>query len=98
VEKKSLTIFLTNLYNRLHYLHQHQTMEVTMTNKQTKLTNHKATMIAEGAQEPDYPEQYIEAWQHLINTGLVWQLQGFFGRTAQRLISDGICTMPKNEQ
>ena len=35
-----------------------------MTNKQTKLTNHKATMIAEGAQEPDYPEQYIEAWQH----------------------------------
>tara|TARA_R100000030_G_scaffold11612_1_gene7764 strand:- start:231 stop:452 length:222 start_codon:yes stop_codon:yes gene_type:complete len=73
-------------------------MEVTMTNKQTKLTNHKATMIAEGAQEPDYPEQYIEAWQHLINTGLVWQLQGFFGRTAQRLISDGICTMPKNEQ
>jgi hypothetical protein len=38
-------------------------MEVTMTNKQTKLTNHKATMIAEGAQEPDYPEQYVEAWQ-----------------------------------
>jgi hypothetical protein len=34
-----------------------------MTNKQTKLTNHKATMIAEGAQEPDYPEQYVEAWQ-----------------------------------
>jgi hypothetical protein len=98
VEKKSLIIFLTNHFNRLHYLHQQQTTEVVMTNKQTKLTNHKATMIAEGAQEPDYPEQYIEAWQHLINTGLVWQLQGFFGRTAQRLISDGICTMPKNEQ
>ena len=69
-----------------------------MTNKQTKLTNHKATMIAEGAQEPDYPEQYVEAWQHLITTGLVWQLQGFFQRTAHRLISEGICTMPKNEQ
>lgn len=69
-----------------------------MTNKQTKLTNYKATMIAEGAQEPDYPEQYIEAWQHLITTGLVWKLQGWMGRTAKNLIADGTCNMPKNEQ
>ena len=69
-----------------------------MTNKQTKLTNYKATMIAEGVQEPDYPEQYIEAWQHLIDTGLVWQLQGWFGRTAQTLISEGICTIAITEQ
>ena len=69
-----------------------------MTNKQTKLTNYKATMIAEGVQEPDYPEQYIEAWQHLIDTGLVWKLQGWFGRTAQTLISEGICTVAINEQ
>ena len=69
-----------------------------MTNKQTKLTNYKATMIAEGVQEPDYPEQYIEAWQHLIDTGLVWQLQGWFGRTAQTLISEGICTVKITEQ
>ena len=67
-----------------------------MTNKQNKLTNYKATMIAEGVIEPDYPEQYIEAWQHLITTGLVWKLQGYFGRTAQTLISEGICTMPAN--
>ena len=69
-----------------------------MTNKQTKLTNYKATMIAEGVQEPDYPEQYIEAWQHLIDTGLVWKLQGWFGRTAQTLISEGICTVAITEQ
>ena len=69
-----------------------------MTNKQTKLTNYKATLIAEGVQEPDYPEQYIEAWQHLIDTGLVWKLQGFFGRTAQTLISEGICTAPVSNQ
>mgnify|MGYP003138474857 FL=1 len=69
-----------------------------MTNKQTKLTNYKATMIAEGVQEPDYPEQYIEAWQHLIDTGLVWELQGWFGRTAQTLISEGICTIAITEQ
>jgi len=63
-----------------------------MTNKQIKLTDYRATMIAEGVEEPDYPEQYIEAWQHLIDKGLVWKLQGFFGRTAYRLISEGICT------
>ena len=63
-----------------------------MTNK--KLTIFQAVMIAEGAEEPDYPEQYIEAWQMLITTGQVWKLQGWFGRTASTLISEGICTMP----
>lgn len=33
----------------------------------------------------------LEAWQLLIDTGLVWQLQGKFGRQAQRLIEDGYC-------
>jgi len=64
-----------------------------MSNKQTKLTNYKATMIAEGVLDPDYPDQYIEAWQHLIDTGLAWSLQGWFGRVAKNLIADGICTM-----
>lgn len=50
-----------------------------------------ATMIAEGVEEADSEEQYIEAWQLLIDTGLCWQLQGFFGRTASQLIEQGIC-------
>jgi hypothetical protein len=50
-----------------------------------------ATMIAEGAQEAETREEAIEAWQTLINTGLVWQLQGWFGRTAAGLIEEGIC-------
>ena len=33
----------------------------------------------------------IEAWQHLINTGLAWNLQGWFGRQATTLIEAGIC-------
>jgi hypothetical protein len=31
------------------------------------------------------------AWQHLIDTGLCWKLQGFFGRTATTLIKSGEC-------
>ena len=50
-----------------------------------------AVMIAEGVQEADQ-ETVIEAWQTLIDTGLAWQLQGFFGRTAQNLIDAGICS------
>ena len=71
-----------------------------MAKKQTKpkLTLFRATMIAEGVEEPDYPEQYIEAWQLLIDTGHAWKLQGFFGRTAHRLLSDGTCKPPKSEE
>jgi len=50
-----------------------------------------ATMIAEGVDDPESEEQFIEAWQTLIDTGTCWQLQGFFGRTAQALIEQGIC-------
>ena len=50
-----------------------------------------ATGLAEGFIEAESEEQVIEAWQTLIDTGLAWQLQGWFGRTASRLIEDGIC-------
>lgn len=53
-----------------------------------------ATMIAEGMIEPETEDQAIEAWQQLIDTGLAWQLQGSFGRTAQALIDSGICHLP----
>lgn len=53
-----------------------------------------ATMIAEGVEEADEATQ-IEAWQHLVDTGLAWKLQGWFGRTATALIEQGIITRPK---
>lgn len=56
-----------------------------------------ATMIAEGVQEADSEEQYLEAWQLLIDTGTCWQLQGWFGRTALDLIAQGHCHHAKLE-
>lgn len=49
-----------------------------------------ATGLAEGFIEADSEEQVIEAWQYLVDTGLAWQLQGWFGRTAQHLINEGV--------
>ena len=61
-----------------------------------KMNIFEATMICEGnfeiaGYEPDEATS-IEAWQLLIDTGVVWQLQGFFGRQAVALIEAGVCT------
>ena len=58
----------------------------------------QAIDIAEGLTEANSDEQYIQAWQHLIDTGLAWQLQGFFGRTASAMIQSGVCYMPIKKQ
>lgn len=55
------------------------------------MDNYTATGMAEGFIEAESEEQVIEAWQHLIDTGLCWQLQGWFGRTARDLIDSGVC-------
>ena len=54
------------------------------------MDSYTAVGIAEGFIPSDSEDQVIEAWQHLIDTGLAWKLQGWFGRTASRLIGEGI--------
>ena len=49
-----------------------------------------ACLICEGVKEVDH-DTYIKAWQSLIDSGLVWELQGFYGRTATDLIKSGVC-------
>lgn len=64
----------------------------------TKMTDFDATMIAEGNWEiTDHEpngETQIAAWQHLVDTGLAWKLQGAFGRKAAEMIEDGILEQP----
>ena len=55
------------------------------------MTPSDAIGIAEGYIEGNE----AEAWQFLIDSGLCWQLQGWFGRTAMHLIDEGLCHYPQ---
>ena len=58
-------------------------------NLTSTMLNTSAIGIAEGYIETDSEEKYIEAWQYLLDTGLAWSLQGWFGRTAVSMIEAG---------
>ena len=54
------------------------------------MDNYTAVGIAEGFIEAENGDQAVQAWQHLHDTGLAYQLQGWFGRNCRALIEDGI--------
>jgi hypothetical protein len=53
------------------------------------MTPFEAVLLIEAGE--DDAELTLEAWQILIDSGLVWQLQGYYGRTASALIAEGLC-------
>lgn len=63
-----------------------------------RMNNYNAVGIAEGFIECDNKKTIIKAWQHLIDTGLAFKLQGSFSRTAVDLINQGICKKKESEE
>jgi len=72
-------------------------MKKNIESKKVIMTPYLATAIAEGFCEGEGAsrEEQIEAWQYLVDTGMAWQLQGWFGRTAAHLIEQGIIKQKK---
>ncbi len=56
----------------------------------TAFTPYLATGYAEGFETPPSRDAALEAWAFLIATGTAYSLQGWFGRTAESLISRGL--------
>lgn len=53
-------------------------------------TSFEFIMAYEGGEEME-PEVFYDGFQKLIDSGLVWTLQGHYGRTAAALIEAGHC-------
>lgn len=57
------------------------------------MTTIDAVMIIETASPEDYTtDEYRAAWQYLYDIGIVWELQGWYGRTAINLLESGFIT------
>lgn len=54
-------------------------------------------IIAYECDELDFNDT-IKLFQQLIESGQAWQLQGHYGRTAMRLIEEGLCTPAEKEE
>ena len=54
------------------------------------MSDYEAIGLAEGFISAESEEQVINAWQYLHDTRLAYSLQGWFGRTAQDLLKQGI--------
>lgn len=55
----------------------------------------QAVEILEGVVEVEYEGQDIEALQCLIDSGVVWHLQGSYQRMACNAIRRGLCSLPE---
>lgn len=55
-----------------------------------QIDDYTACGIAEGWIDCEDQEMIIASWQHLHDTRMAYRLQGWFGRTAQQLIEEGV--------
>jgi hypothetical protein len=46
--------------------------------------------------EMEDPQETVQFFQEIINSGLIWQLQGHYQRTAKSLIEAVLCTTSEN--
>ena len=61
------------------------------------MTFYKAALIAGGTEAAVSKEEYLAAWQYLVDTGAAWQLEDFVGRTARNLLEAGLIVTPRQE-
>ena len=84
-------VFGKKLFNSRVELEYYRRYEMLKFSKELVEYIHQAVGRAEGYIECNTVEEEIGAWQYLIDTGVAWKLQGWFGRQANFLIANKIC-------
>ena len=84
-------VFGKKLFNSRVELEYYRRYEMLKFSKELVEDIHQAVGRAEGYIECNTIEEEIGAWQYLIDTGVAWKLQGWFGRQANFLIANKIC-------
>jgi len=87
----STAIFGKKVFNSKAELEYYKKYKKINLAKELVMETHEAVGIAEGYIPADTVEEELKAWQHLIDTGMCWQLQGWFGRQANFLIDNKLC-------
>ena len=87
----STAIFGKKVFNSKAELEYYKKYKKVNLAKELVMKTHEAVGIAEGYIPADTVEEELKAWQHLIDTGMCWQLQGWFGRQANLLIDNKLC-------
>jgi hypothetical protein len=54
-------------------------------------------LLEEGEDSGLTPKQFQALWQYGVDTGIVWKLQGWYGRNAQALLDSGYIKYPKKQ-
>jgi hypothetical protein len=65
--------------------------------KETEMAHLVDDIMAYEAGEFDH-NQTVELFQTLLNNGMVWHLQGHYGRTAQALLESGDIAYPADKK
>ena len=83
----------------MHRARENSLQDIAKNNMKKKYkyikTPYDAVGYAEGFEEAPNEEAVIEAWQYLVDTGLAWSFQEWFGRTATMLIEQGVISSRK---
>lgn len=64
-------------------------IEVRFPDRRPAMDNYRAVALAEGFEEGS-EDEVIAAWQFLHTSGLAYRLQGWFGRQARAMLSQGV--------
>ena len=87
----NLAIYGKKVFKSRAELEYYQKYKRINLDKGLVLKVHEAVGIADGYIPAETVAEELRAWQHLIDTGMCWQLAGWFGKQANFLIENKLC-------